>query len=133
MTLRKKCLNTEFFLSRRVKFCSRKNLVRYHSFSKYATLREKLTLLPPDTQVYVCVSGFQKCKFFGKFSARTKWMIPDRKWRLMICIWLSDSYAFFNQKLMFCDDCKSSNNLNNQNDFFKSKFQAAHDSYNLIM
>ena len=32
--------------------------------------------LSPDIHPCVCVSGGQKCKFFGTFCVRTKWMIP---------------------------------------------------------
>ena len=53
----------------------------YHSFSAKnsfsAKFFEKPTFLPPDTHTYVCVSGRKKCYFFGKFCARTKWMIPN--------------------------------------------------------
>ena len=43
---------------------------------KYAKFAEKLTFLPPDTHMYVCVSEGNKCMFFGKFCVHTKSMIP---------------------------------------------------------
>ena len=31
-----------------------------------------LIFLPPDTHTYLCVSEGKNCRFFGKFSLRTK-------------------------------------------------------------
>ena len=52
--------------------------LRDHSFSAYAKFSEKLIFLTPWYSHVVCVSGGKKFLFFGKFCARTKWMIPDR-------------------------------------------------------
>ena len=34
------------------------------------------------TRIFVCISGGKKCKFFGKFCVRTKWLVPRVNWNL---------------------------------------------------
>ena len=46
------------------------HLVRTQNFQK------NLHFLPPDTDMYVYVTGGNKCWFFRKFWIITKWMIP---------------------------------------------------------
>ena len=53
---------------------------RDHSFIWYVckNFPKNKHFLPPDTHMYVYVSGCKKCWFFGKFWERTKWMIPKQ-------------------------------------------------------
>ena len=39
-----------------------------HSFSGYAKFSEKLTFLPPETHMYLCVSGGKKVSFSENFT-----------------------------------------------------------------
>ena len=51
-------------------------LTRVYSLSTYINFPEKLTFLTPwYAHIGVHIKG-KKCYFFGKFCARTKWMIP---------------------------------------------------------
>ena len=53
--------------------------MNYYKGSSIQCVRKlfrKNSILPPDTHVYVCVSGSKKCQLFGKFCLYTKWMIP---------------------------------------------------------
>ena len=46
--------------------------IRNHLFNIWAKISKKLTFLPPDTHIYVCISGGKKCEFFVKFCTRIK-------------------------------------------------------------
>ena len=47
-----------------------------HSVSTQTQFSVKLRFLPPDTPMYVCVSGGKKCKLFRKFCVLNRWMVP---------------------------------------------------------
>ena len=78
--------------------------LRDHPVSTYAKFSEKLTYLPSDTHIYVCVSGGQKCQFFGRFCLRSKLQLfkcskTIRKiiifFKKQICIIFSKTLFFF--------------------------------------
>ena len=46
---------------------------------------KNLHFLPSDTHTYVCVSEDKRCKFFGKFCVRAKWLTPIGKFICIIC------------------------------------------------
>ena len=70
-----------------------RKLHRERSFSTYATFSEKLTFLTPWY-----ASGGKKCKFFGKFCVRFKWMTPypDK----VVRVWCSLRRFFSNFSLL---------------------------------